>query len=71
MVHMRLLVDIQNVHVSQLTYRARQHYRRQSEHQNRQSTDKNYLSAIGINLPLLLLQPSGKLRKTLISMWRI
>ena len=33
-----------------------------------QAQTRNYLSAIGI---ILLLQPSGKLRKTLISTWRI
>ena len=38
---------------------------------NQQSTDINYQSAIGINFPLLLLQPSSKLRKSLISIWRI
>ena len=32
---------------------------------------QNYLSAIGINFPLLLRQPSSKLRKTLISILRI
>ena len=67
------MVDVQNVHISLLMYRAGLHYRRQSEHQNQQSTDKNYLSAIGINFPTPspCLQPSGKLRKTLISLWRI
>ena len=35
-----------------------------------QAQTRNYLSAIGINFPLLILQPSGKLRKTLISTWR-
>ena len=65
------MVDIWNVHVSWLMYRACQHYGRWSEHQNQQSTDKTYLSAIGINFPLLLLKPSGILRKTLIPIWRI
>ena len=63
------MVGIWNVHVSLLTYR-HLHHRRQSEHQNRQSTDNNYLSAIGINFPTLHLQPSIK-RKTLTSIWRM
>ena len=48
---MCLMVDVQTVHVSQLTYRAHLHYGRWSEPQNQQSTDKNYLSAIGIDFP--------------------
>ena len=71
MVCMHLMLDVHNIHVSQLTYRAHQHYRRWSEHQKPTNHKKNYLSAIGINLPLFLLQPSSKLRKTLIPIWRI
>ena len=46
-----LMVDVRNVHVSRLTYRAHQHCGRWSEHQNQQGTDKKLLSAIGINFP--------------------
>ena len=45
------MVDVWNVHISWLMYRACLHYGRWSEHQNQQSTDNNYLSAIGINFP--------------------
>ena len=72
MVHTRLTVDIQNAHFSQLMYRTRQHYGRWSEHQeptkHRPGTTEVQLELI---FTLLLLQPSDKLRKTLISIWRI
>ena len=37
----QLTVDIWNIHISWLMYRAHLHYGRQSEHQNQQSTDNN------------------------------
>ena len=55
------------VHISWLTYRSYLLHGRWYA----QGTDNNYLSVIGINFLLLLLQPSGKLRKPLISIWRI
>ena len=51
MVHTCLMVDVWNVHISWLMYRTCLHHIRQSEHQNQQSTDNNYLSAIEINFP--------------------
>ena len=51
MVHMCLMVDVWNIHVSQLMYRARLHTDDGQNTQNRQNTDNNYLSAIGINFP--------------------
>ena len=49
---MPLMVDVLNVHVSQLSYRTCQHYGRWSEHQvQNKAQTSNYLSAIGINYP--------------------
>ena len=58
----RFMVDAQDMSALQNTVRT---------HRTDQAQTRNYLSAIGINFPLLLLQPSVKLRKTLISTWRI
>ena len=68
MVHMRLMVDVWNVHISWLMYRTHQYYGRWSEYQeptmHRPETTEVRLELI---FPLFLQQPSSKLRKTLIS----
>ena len=51
--HSQLMVDIPNVHVSWLMYRSHLPHGTEDDQntKNKQSTDNNYLSAIGINFP--------------------
>ena len=66
------MVDVWSIHISQLTYRSHLPHGRWSEHQK---TDKAQTTTTEVQLELifllLLLQPSGKLSKILISTWRI
>ena len=65
------MVDVQNTCVSQLTYRTSPIHRRWPEHPKLTKHRLQLQVQLELIFLLLLLQPSSKLGKTLISTWRI